>query len=140
MHLGIGYSTTNTVIDFDDGKRIAWQTAPDGIQGKFFGGRIWRYDLEPADGGTLVRESWDISQEKGPVKHILRLVEDEGAHPRLDGEDAREHREARRVAGVEAPISRGGAAGTCATRACASTPCASAGTNDPRCSRTPAAV
>ena len=28
---------------------------------------------EPADGGTLVRESWDISQEKGPVKSVLRM-------------------------------------------------------------------
>jgi uncharacterized protein YndB with AHSA1/START domain len=73
MHLAIGYSTTNTVIEFDDGKRIAWQTAPGGIQGRFFGGRIWRYELEPADGGTLVRESWDISQEKPPVKSLLRL-------------------------------------------------------------------
>jgi uncharacterized protein YndB with AHSA1/START domain len=73
MHLGIGYSTTNTVIEFDEGKRIAWQTAPKGgLGGRFFGGRIWRYELEPADGGTLVRESWDISKEKGPVKSILR--------------------------------------------------------------------
>ena len=30
------------------------------------GGRIWRYELIPQDGGTLVRESWDISQEKLP--------------------------------------------------------------------------
>jgi uncharacterized protein YndB with AHSA1/START domain len=75
MHLGIGYSTTNTVIEFEDGKRIAWQTAPGGKLGaRFFGGRIWRYELEPADGGTLVRESWDISEEKGPVKGILRTA------------------------------------------------------------------
>ena len=32
----------------------------------FIGGRIWRYQLVPQDGGTLVRESWDISQEKQP--------------------------------------------------------------------------
>ena len=74
MHLGINYSTTNEVIEFDDGKRIAWQTRPAGnLQGKLFGGRIWRYELEPADGGTLVRETWDISQEKGPVKNLLRM-------------------------------------------------------------------
>jgi uncharacterized protein YndB with AHSA1/START domain len=73
MHLGIKYSTVNEIIEFDDGKRIAWQTRPAGnLQGRFFGGRIWRYELEPADGGTLVRESWDISEEKGPVKGILR--------------------------------------------------------------------
>jgi uncharacterized protein YndB with AHSA1/START domain len=75
MHLAIGYSTMNTVIEFDDGKCIAWQTHPGGKFGaRFFGGRIWRYELEPADGGTLVRESWDISEEKGPVKGILRTA------------------------------------------------------------------
>jgi len=74
MRLGIRYSTHNVIIEFDEGKRIAWQTGPTGIQGRFFGGRIWRYELEPtADGsGTLVRESWDITQEKGPVKRILQ--------------------------------------------------------------------
>lgn len=25
--------------------------------------RIWRYELEPVPGGTLVRETWDISRE-----------------------------------------------------------------------------
>jgi hypothetical protein len=74
MHLGMNYSMTNEVIEFDDGKRIAWQTRPSGrFQGRFFGGRIWRYELEPADGGTLVRESWDISQEKGPIKGLLGI-------------------------------------------------------------------
>ncbi len=73
MHMGINYSMMNEVIEFEDGKRIAWQTRPAGSwQGKLFGGRIWRYELEPADGGTLVRESWDISQEKGPAKGLLR--------------------------------------------------------------------
>jgi uncharacterized protein YndB with AHSA1/START domain len=72
MHLAINYSMVNEVIEFDDGKRIAWQTRPSGNwQGRFFGGRIWRYELEPTDGGTLVRESWDISQEKGPIKGLL---------------------------------------------------------------------
>jgi uncharacterized protein YndB with AHSA1/START domain len=75
MHLAINYSMTNEVIEFDDGKRIAWQTRPSGnFQGKLFGGRIWRYELEPADSGsTKVRETWDVSQEKGPVKHLLRM-------------------------------------------------------------------
>jgi uncharacterized protein YndB with AHSA1/START domain len=74
MKLGYKYSTKNEVIEFDDGKRIAWQTRPtSGLQSKFAGGRIWRYELEPADGGTRVRESWDISQEKAPIKSLLRL-------------------------------------------------------------------
>ncbi len=72
MHMGINYSMLNEVIEFDDGKRIAWQTRPAGnFQRNFFGGRIWRYELEPAEGGTLVRESWDISQEKGPIKGLI---------------------------------------------------------------------
>ena len=73
MHLGVNYSMANEVIEFDEGARIAWQTRPSGdFQGRCFGGRIWRYELEPAEGGTRVRESWDISQEKGPIRNLLR--------------------------------------------------------------------
>jgi uncharacterized protein YndB with AHSA1/START domain len=64
MKLGIPYSMTSTVTEFDENKRIAWQTRGPGKIGKMVGGRIWRYELEPVDGGTLVRESWDISQER----------------------------------------------------------------------------
>jgi len=35
------------------------------VFGKISGGRIWRYELEPVDGGTRVTETWDISQEVG---------------------------------------------------------------------------
>ena len=28
------------------------------------GGRTWRYELGPAEGGTLVRETWDVSEDK----------------------------------------------------------------------------
>jgi hypothetical protein len=38
-----------------------------------FGGRIWRYELEPVDGGTRVRESWDLTQE-GKVVFVRALV------------------------------------------------------------------
>ncbi len=74
MQLGVKYSMVNEVIELDDDKRIAWQTRPSGdLKRRFFGGRIWRYELEPSDGGTIVRESWDVSQEKGPIKNLLRL-------------------------------------------------------------------
>jgi uncharacterized protein YndB with AHSA1/START domain len=74
MRLGLPYSMESEVIEFDDGKRIAWQTHPPGsLLAKMFGGRIWRYELEPTADGTRVRESWDVSQEKGPVKRLLRL-------------------------------------------------------------------
>jgi uncharacterized protein YndB with AHSA1/START domain len=64
MKIGIPYSMESTVIEFDENRRIAWQSRPPGIGGKLAGGRIWRYELEPVDGGTRVSESWDISQEK----------------------------------------------------------------------------
>ena len=64
MKLGLPYTMSNTVIEFDQDKRIAWQTVVSGLLGRFIGGRIWRYELEGADGGTLVRETWDITQDK----------------------------------------------------------------------------
>jgi len=65
MKLGVPYSMVNTIIEFEPGRRIAWQTRPPGaLLGKFIGGRIWRYELEPVDGGTRVREIWDISEER----------------------------------------------------------------------------
>jgi len=71
MKLGIPYTMVSTVIEFEDNRRIAWQSRPPGVMGKFTGGRIWRYELEPVEGGTRVRETWDISQEKG-TKLALR--------------------------------------------------------------------
>lgn len=71
MKLGIKYSMVSEVIEFEDGRRIAWQSRPPGsIGSRFGGGRIWRYELEPVDGGTRVRETWDISQEK--IKAMVR--------------------------------------------------------------------
>lgn len=61
MRLGLPYRTTNTVVEFEQDRRIAWQTT---MLGGLVGGRIWRYELSPADGGTLVRETWDVSQDK----------------------------------------------------------------------------
>ncbi len=71
MKLGIPYTMVSTIIEFEDNRRIAWQSRPPGVMGKLTGGRIWRYELEPVEGGTRVRESWDISQEKG-TKLMLR--------------------------------------------------------------------
>ncbi len=71
MRMGIGYSTVSTVIEFEQDRRIAWQTYPVGFLAKFVAGRIWRYELEPTEGGTLVRESWDISLDH--QRALLRL-------------------------------------------------------------------
>lgn len=65
MKLGFSYSMANTVIEFEDDRLIAWQTKPATSWMKVVGGgRIWRYELEPVEGGTLVKESWDITQER----------------------------------------------------------------------------
>ena len=61
MRWGLPYRTTNTVIEFEQDRLIAWQTT---MLGGLVGGRIWRYELSPTDGGTLVRETWDISQDR----------------------------------------------------------------------------
>jgi uncharacterized protein YndB with AHSA1/START domain len=59
--LFLPYRTTNTVIEYEKDRRIAWKTT---AMGGMVGGRIWRYELQAADGGTLVRETWDVSQDK----------------------------------------------------------------------------
>jgi uncharacterized protein YndB with AHSA1/START domain len=68
MEYGGTYSMENTVIEYEPNRRIAWQARPPRGKGgawrQLFGGRIWRYELEPVDGGTLVRESWDVSKER----------------------------------------------------------------------------
>jgi hypothetical protein len=50
MKLGAPYKITNTVIEFEDGRRVAW---------RHFNGHIWRYLFEPVEGGTKVTEQWD---------------------------------------------------------------------------------
>jgi hypothetical protein len=65
MRMGIGYSMVNTVIEFEENRRIAWQTKPPGQVGLLTAGRIWRYELSPEDdSSTLVTESWDLSQDR----------------------------------------------------------------------------
>jgi uncharacterized protein YndB with AHSA1/START domain len=64
MNLGFPYTMTNEVIEFEEGRRIAWQPRPAARLARSFGGRIWRYELDPVQGGTRVRETWDIAQER----------------------------------------------------------------------------
>ncbi|HMK63176.1 MAG TPA: SRPBCC family protein [Acidimicrobiales bacterium] len=73
MKLGIRYSMVNTVVEYEENRRIAWKAEPPpGLMARLSGGRIWRYELEPTDSGTRVRESWDISQDK--QRAMLRIV------------------------------------------------------------------
>ena len=76
MRMGLPYTMESTVIEFEENRRVAWQTTGPGRIGARVGGRIWRYELEPVDGGTLVRESWDISKESAMTKPVVRLGAD----------------------------------------------------------------
>ncbi len=76
MRVGAKYDMTNEVVEFETDRRIAWQARPAfPLVGKVAGGRIWRYELEPVAGGTRVRETWDLSQERIPALVIgLKLI------------------------------------------------------------------
>jgi uncharacterized protein YndB with AHSA1/START domain len=72
MKMGLPYSMVSTVIEFDENRRIAWQTTGPTAIGKHVGGRIWRYELEPVEGGTRVSESWDIRHESAFTRPLVR--------------------------------------------------------------------
>jgi uncharacterized protein YndB with AHSA1/START domain len=51
MRIVVPYVIRNTVVEFEEGRRIGW---------RHFGRHIWRYELEPAPGGgTRVTETFD---------------------------------------------------------------------------------
>jgi hypothetical protein len=64
MKMGVPYTMSNTVIEFEPEKCIAWKTVLSGPLGRIIGGRIWRYEFEPVADGTRVTESWDVSEDK----------------------------------------------------------------------------
>jgi hypothetical protein len=63
MRIGLPYRITNTVVEFEEGKRIGW---------RHFGGHVWRYILEPVEGGTLVTEQFDYSTNR--ANWFLRMM------------------------------------------------------------------
>lgn len=65
MKLGAPYKITNTVIEFEEGRRIGW---------RHFNGHVWRYTFEPADGGTKVTEQWDATHLPIVKRVGLRLM------------------------------------------------------------------
>ena len=70
MKIGVRYKITNNVVEFEEGKTIAW---------RHFGGHIWRYILEPVDGGTKVTEQFDWNKSKSPLILKLRKSPQENA-------------------------------------------------------------
>lgn len=65
MVMGMPYKITNEVVEFEEARRIAW---------RHFGGHIWRYILEPTEGGTTVTEQFDWSPSKPLALFVLRLL------------------------------------------------------------------
>lgn len=64
MHYLVPYVITNTVVEFDEGRQIAW---------RHFGHHVWRYELEPSDdGGTVVTETFDYAPARAPK--VLELA------------------------------------------------------------------
>lgn len=61
----IPYRSGNTVVEFDEPRLIAWATTAEFRGRPFWGGHRWRYELEPVEGGTLVRETYDWSTAIG---------------------------------------------------------------------------
>jgi len=70
MRIGLPYRITNTVVEFEEGQRIAW---------RHMGGHIWRYELTPAEGGTRVTETFDGTTSRAPW--ALSLMGVERKHP-----------------------------------------------------------
>lgn len=77
MKVGARYSTRNEVVELEENRRIAWRTFQGPVHGpvaKIASGRTWRYELEPVDSGTRVRETWDISTEAAPARPLVRRM------------------------------------------------------------------
>jgi hypothetical protein len=70
MRMGAPYRIKNTVVEFEDGKQIAW---------RHFSGHRWRYELEPAEGGTKVTETFDWSTARVPV--VIEILGFPKRHP-----------------------------------------------------------
>lgn len=71
MRIGLPYRITNEVVEFEEGRRIAWRHA---------GGHRWRYELEPTgDGRTTVTETFDGTTSRAPF--LLTLMGVERRHP-----------------------------------------------------------
>lgn len=75
MRLGLPYRISNEVVEFEENRLIAW---------RHLGHHIWRYELEPTGGGTLVTESFDWASSRFPpmyewvgypAKHQVNMAE-----------------------------------------------------------------
>ena len=74
MNLGFPYTMRNEVIEFEEGRRIAWRPRPAAPLLRGLGGRVWRYELDPGPDGTRVRQTWDPSGERWLLRRFGRFA------------------------------------------------------------------
>ena len=65
MRIGLPYPITNKVVEFEEGRLLAWE---------HLGRARWRYRFDPVDGGTRVTESWDVSPSPRWLAAALGLL------------------------------------------------------------------
>ncbi|MDQ0260090.1 SRPBCC family protein [Sinomonas atrocyanea] len=66
MTLTKGAVRENHVVEFEEGRRIAWMPAE---QGQAPIGQLWRWELEPqGEGRTLVRHTYDWTRLEDPQR------------------------------------------------------------------------
>jgi uncharacterized protein YndB with AHSA1/START domain len=56
MRNRVPYSTKPRVVEFEEGRKVAWQNP---------GGPTWRYELFPAEEGARVVETYDLTSARG---------------------------------------------------------------------------
>lgn len=68
MRLGVPYTITNQVVEYERNRLIAW---------RHFGGHRWRWELRPVDDGTTeVSETFDWSTAPGgPFYGVLGFLD-----------------------------------------------------------------
>lgn len=60
---GVPYVIVNRVVEFEPDRLIAW---------RHFTANRWRYELTPADGGTKVTETFDMSRADRVTDAVVR--------------------------------------------------------------------
>lgn len=55
---GLPYVISNEVVEYEENRRIAW---------RHFGHHVWRWELEPVEGGTKVTETFDWAPSRAPA-------------------------------------------------------------------------
>ncbi|GGD09967.1 SRPBCC family protein [Nocardioides daphniae] len=75
MKRGLGYRTTNTVVEYEDDALIAWRHR---------GQHRWRYELTPEGEKVRVTETWDGSRYSGLPRLVFKLSGLKGAQRSIE--------------------------------------------------------